>query len=143
MPFTFLTLLETFGDYFIAGVLVIFPKNLYYNITAFQTKCMMYFTHYFCRLEILPSCHSQLRMITYICMHLEVVLAKTDSENMLLKILLTPHSCLKTPFQQTQTKIIIKLLIKICNKLKYLDDRLNELETNFQTFTWLTVILQS
>lgn len=84
-------------------------------------------------------------------MHLKVVLAKTDllkfcktdSENMLLKILLTPHSYLKTPFQQTQTKIIIKLLIKIYNKLKNLDDRLNELETNFQTFTWLTVVLQS
>lgn len=93
IPFTYLTLLETFGDYFIAGVLVIFPKNLYYDTTAFQSKCMMYFTHYFCRLEILPSGHSQLRMITYICMHLKVVLAKTDllkfcktdSENMLLK----------------------------------------------------------
>lgn len=103
MPFTFLTLLETFGDYFIAGVLVIFPKNLYYNITAFQSKCMMYFTHYFCGLEILPSCHSQLRMITYICMHLEVVLAKTDllkfcktdSENMLLKILFNSSLTLK------------------------------------------------
>lgn len=35
--------------------------------------------------------------------------------------------------QQAQANPIIKLLVKICNKLEHLDDILIKLETNFQT----------
>ena len=36
--------------------------------------------------------------------------------------------------QQAQTNTIVKLLVKINNRLEDLDNRLNTLENNFQTF---------
>ena len=36
--------------------------------------------------------------------------------------------------QQALANTIVKLLVKISNRLEYLDNRLNRLENNFQTF---------